>query len=132
MLCAYCTLLNRQTDRMPHVLRSCLPRTPKDCVRIRSQFHIRFLYGECRTVATKPYLRLSRAPRQGEVCSRSIWWSSPCMPLAIKSVNCGKYAGVRFSRRHRFFTTIEILNNYQFFENWQHLLHFVGSPRSPP
>ena len=32
---------------------------------------------------------------------------------------------------HRF-TTFEIFNNYQFFENWQNLLHFVGNPRSPP
>ena len=38
----------------------------------------------------------------------------------------------RFSRRHRFFVTIEVLNYYMYFENWHHLLSAVSSPRAPP
>ena len=41
-------------------------------------------------------------------------------------------ARARFSRRHRFFVTLDVLNNYLYFENWRALLLAVCRPRPPP
>ena len=41
-------------------------------------------------------------------------------------------ARARISRRHRFFVTLNILNNYTFFENWQALPLAICHPRPPP
>ena len=41
-------------------------------------------------------------------------------------------ARTSFSRRHRFFFTLDIINNYILFQDWQELLNAITSPSSPP
>ena len=41
-------------------------------------------------------------------------------------------ARTSFSRRHRFFFTLDIINNYILFQDWQELLNAITSPSRPP